>query len=87
VSRTSDSLASGLPYALGAHVVWGSMPLYLLLVQGVPPLEFVAWRLVFTLPLCLVFVAAPAVLAAVMLVPGVGLGSGRTMAGRAEGGG
>jgi chloramphenicol-sensitive protein RarD len=33
------------------------MPLYLLLVQSVPPLEFVAWRLVFTLPLCLVFVA------------------------------
>ncbi len=58
MSRTSDSLSSGLPYALGAHVVWGSMPLYLLLVQGVPPLEFVAWRLVFTLPLCLVFVAA-----------------------------
>ena len=24
---------SGLPYALGAHVVWGSMPLYLLLMQ------------------------------------------------------
>jgi len=38
--------------------VWGSMPLYLLLVQSVPPLEFVAWRLVFTLPLCLIFIAA-----------------------------
>lgn len=47
-----------MPYALGAHVVWGSMPLYLLLVQSVPPLEFVAWRLIFTLPLCLAFVAA-----------------------------
>ena len=58
MSRTSDSLSSGLLYALGAHVVWGSMPLYLLLVQSVPPLEFVAWRLVFTLPLCLIFVAA-----------------------------
>jgi chloramphenicol-sensitive protein RarD len=33
------------------------MPLYLLLVQSVAPLEFVAWRLVFTLPLCLAFVA------------------------------
>ena len=31
------------------------MPLYLLLVQSVPPLEFVAWRLIFTLPLCLLF--------------------------------
>lgn len=58
MNRSSTSPASGLPYALGAHAVWGSMPLYLLLVQTVPPLEFVAWRLVFTLPLCLVFVAA-----------------------------
>ena len=57
MSRTSTRPASGLPYALAAHAVWGSMPLYLLLVQSVPPLEFVAWRLVFTLPLCLVFVA------------------------------
>jgi chloramphenicol-sensitive protein RarD len=49
---------SGLPYALGAHAIWGSMPLYLLLVRTVPSLEFVAWRLVFTLPLCLGIVAA-----------------------------
>lgn len=58
VSLSSDSVRSGLPYALGAHVVWGSMPLYLLLVKTVDPLEFVAWRLVFTLPLCLVLLAA-----------------------------
>ncbi len=47
----------GLAYALGAHVIWGSMPLYLLLVHSVPPLEFVAWRLIFTLPLCLAILA------------------------------
>jgi chloramphenicol-sensitive protein RarD len=57
MNRLSPSLRSGLPYALGAHVVWGSMPLYLLLVQSVPPLEFVAWRLIFTLPLCVLFLA------------------------------
>lgn len=34
------------------------MPLYLLLVQSVPPLEFIAWRVVFTLPLCLALVVA-----------------------------
>lgn len=34
------------------------MPLYLLLVRTVPPLEFVAWRLIFTLPLCLAIMAA-----------------------------
>jgi chloramphenicol-sensitive protein RarD len=57
VNRASSSPKSGLPYALGAHAVWGAMPLYLLLVQSVPPLEFVAWRLIFTLPLCVLFLA------------------------------
>src|SRR5690606_9240513 len=32
-------------------------PLYLLLVKTIDPLEFVAWRLVFTLPLCLMLLA------------------------------
>jgi len=53
----ANKTGGGLPYALGAHVIWGSMPLYLLLVKSVPSLEFVAWRLVFTLPLCLAFIA------------------------------
>ncbi|MXP42654.1 EamA family transporter RarD [Altererythrobacter soli] len=47
---------AALANALGAHVVWGSMPLYLLLVKSVPALEYVAWRILFTLPVCLVFV-------------------------------
>lgn len=49
--------ARGLTYALGAHAVWGSMPLYLLLVHSVPAMEFVSWRLIFTLPLCLAALA------------------------------
>lgn len=40
-------------FAMGSHVIWGSMPLYLLLVSKVPVFEFVAWRTLFTLPLCL----------------------------------
>jgi chloramphenicol-sensitive protein RarD len=48
---------SGLANALGAHVVWGSMPLYLQLVKAVPAIEYVAWRILFTIPLCLLFVA------------------------------
>ena len=48
---------AGLAYALGSHVFWGAMPLYLLTVKTVPPVEFVAWRIVFTLPLCLAIVA------------------------------
>ncbi len=47
---------SGLPAALGAYLIWGFLPLYLILVKSVPPFEFVAWRIVWTLPLCLVIV-------------------------------
>ena len=47
---------SGLPHALGAYVVWGLLPLYLRLVHAVPPFEFVAWRIVFTVPLCLLLI-------------------------------
>ncbi|MEL6238228.1 MAG: EamA family transporter RarD [Pseudomonadota bacterium] len=48
---------SGLPQALGAYILWGFLPLYLLLVTNVPPFEFVGWRIIWTLPLCLVIVA------------------------------
>ncbi len=48
---------SGLPAALGAYVIWGFLPLYLLLVTAVPPFEFVGWRIIWTLPLCLIIVA------------------------------
>ncbi|TIX50551.1 EamA family transporter RarD [Alteraurantiacibacter aquimixticola] len=56
-TSTQGIWGSGLAHALGAHAVWGSMPLYLILVHSVPALEFVAWRLVFTLPLCLAIIA------------------------------
>lgn len=42
--------------ALGAHLVWGLLPLYLKLVHAVPPVEFVGWRIVFALPFCVLFV-------------------------------
>jgi chloramphenicol-sensitive protein RarD len=42
--------------ALGAYLIWGSLPLYLILVKAVPPAEFVGWRVVFSLPLCLLIV-------------------------------
>lgn len=46
-----------LAFAMGSHVVWGSMPLYLLLVKSVPVFEYVAWRTLFTLPLALAILA------------------------------
>jgi chloramphenicol-sensitive protein RarD len=53
---TPSSGQSGLPAALGAYLIWGFLPLYLILVQTVPAVEFVAWRIVWTLPLCLLIV-------------------------------
>jgi len=65
---SSETLPSGLPAALGAYMIWGFLPLYLLLVTSVPPFEFVGWRIIWTLPLCLIIVAVrrqfPAILTA-----------------------
>lgn len=57
MARLDHQAQSGLPYALAAHAVWGSMPIYLLLVRDVPALEYVAWRIVFTMPLCVAILA------------------------------
>lgn len=48
---------SGLAPAIGAYLIWGFLPLYLILVRAVPAFEFVAWRIIWTLPICLVIVA------------------------------
>ncbi len=53
MNETPAPARSGLPAALGAYLIWGFLPLYLILVSRVPPVEFVAWRIVWTLPLCL----------------------------------
>ncbi|MCK0128792.1 EamA family transporter RarD [Erythrobacter sp. F6033] len=56
-SAQSTEQPSGLPAALGAYLMWGFLPLYLLLVTSVPPFEFVGWRIIWTLPFCLIIVA------------------------------
>ena len=56
-SSQSQDTPSGLPAAVGAYLIWGFLPLYLLLVTSVPPFEFVGWRIIWTLPFCLVIVA------------------------------
>lgn len=43
----------GLPMAFGAYLIWGVLPLYLMWVRAVPAIEFVAWRIIWTLPFCL----------------------------------
>lgn len=58
MANPSDTPRSGLPLAIGAYLLWGFLPLYLALLRHVPAIELVAWRIVFTLPLCLAIVAA-----------------------------
>jgi len=48
---------SGLPAALGAYTIWGILPVYIMLFSSVPPVEFVGWRIIWTLPLCIIIVA------------------------------
>lgn len=57
-SPAPDAGRNGLPFALGAYLIWGLLPLYLRLVHAVPPFEFVGWRILFTLPFCAAFIAA-----------------------------
>lgn len=59
ITKTPSDVAqpSGLPAALGAYTIWGFLPLYIMLVSSVPPFEFVGWRIIWTLPLCLIIVA------------------------------
>ncbi len=54
---SANARPSGVPMALGAHLIWGLLPLYLILVREVPPFEFVGWRIIFTVPFCLLFIA------------------------------
>lgn len=55
-AATNTRPKSGYAPALGAYLIWGFLPLYLMLVRAVPAFEFVAWRIIWTLPICLVIV-------------------------------
>lgn len=79
-SPSPATLRRGLAAAVAAYVMWGLLPLYFHALRDVPPLELVGWRVLFTVPVCLVIVAlrkqgaevraalaAPRVLAQLML--------------------
>jgi chloramphenicol-sensitive protein RarD len=54
MAHTPTRIAPGaLAAALGAQLVWGLLPLYLVLVETVPAVEFVGWRVIWTIPFCL----------------------------------
>ena len=45
---------NGLPFALGAYVIWGFVPVYFKLLSHVPPVEVVAQRTLWSIPLLMV---------------------------------
>ncbi len=51
-----DATRSGLILGIGAYAAWGLLPLYLRLLRGVPSLEVLAHRIVWSLLLLIVIV-------------------------------
>lgn len=49
-----EAVRAGLLAAIGAHLLWGILPLYFLALSPAGPFEIVAWRIVFSLALCVV---------------------------------
>ena len=52
VSAPAGSDRGGLPYALAAYGLWGFVPLFFKLLESVPPVEVLAQRIIWSLPLC-----------------------------------
>lgn len=52
--RQETQQPSGLPFALGAYLIWGFVPVYFKLLSHVPPVEVVAQRILWSIPLLLV---------------------------------
>ena len=48
--RNEDSLA-GFGYALGAYLLWGFLPLYMKALAHIPPVEVIAHRIVWSVPI------------------------------------
>ncbi len=56
--RIAGKSSGGLAAAIATYLIWGFLPLYLKKLSFVPALELVGWRIIFTLPLCLIFIQA-----------------------------
>lgn len=50
----NEDTPAGFLYALTAYLLWGGLPLYLKLVAHIPPLEVVAHRVLWSLPIAAV---------------------------------
>ncbi len=56
----SPTLRIGLPAALGAYLIWGSLPLYIRAMSHIGPAEMLAHRILWSLPAGLLLIALAA---------------------------
>ncbi|HNP59019.1 MAG TPA: EamA family transporter RarD [Gordonia sp. (in: high G+C Gram-positive bacteria)] len=57
MSGPRSGVGTGIGYGIAAYALWGAFPLYFVLLDGVPPIEIVAHRVLWSLVVCLVAVA------------------------------
>lgn len=57
IMTTARSSNSGVTAAIATYTIWGLLPIYFKLLTTVPALELVGWRIIFTLPICLIVIA------------------------------
>ncbi|WP_223426320.1 EamA family transporter RarD [Tateyamaria pelophila] len=51
MTQTSGDTPRGLGFAIGAYVMWGFLPLYMKMLSHVSPLEVVAHRVIWSVPI------------------------------------
>ncbi len=49
--KANEDTAAGLGFALSAYLLWGFLPLYMKLLEHVPPAEIVAHRIIWSVPI------------------------------------
>ena len=54
MSKSQTPTANGLPFALGAYLIWGAMPLYIKLLTDLSAFEVLAHRIVWSVPIALI---------------------------------
>lgn len=57
IMTSARSSNSGVTAAIATYTIWGLLPIYFKLLTTVPALELVGWRIIFTLPICLIVIA------------------------------
>ena len=70
----AESRRSGAIAAIATYTFWGVLPVYFKLLEMVPALELIGWRIIWTLPVCLVvivYLRQGAELRAVLTNPGL----------------